>query len=452
MKKLVALALSLVMLISAASTALAYSPEDPITIPFWHTRGSGANYEVLKASVDAFNETVGKEKGIIVEEIYQGNYNTNVTKIQLGSQSGDIPVIAVTSSAHTAMLLDDNLTADMAPYMAETGFDLNNLLNVFLNVPAIHDGEVHTLPYVRSTPVFYYNKTMADAKGLTAPKTIADMETFCKALHTVNAATGEVDTWGFLMLEDTSFIQGGLLWSTGSPLVAEGGTSPALENKSLLRLFSDWRRWVDEGWCKPYAPTNASAECTELFYRGKLAAFIASCGSLGNIKKFAAENGFELGVSYLPYYDEPATGSGGGNICLINGNSDEQLRAGWEFINFIMQDEWVALNAIKTGVETAVSTEELLSAIVGRAENVKHRVIKITEAMESDSVAVQQALADSLAMLNEKAPNDQVLRLKALEAMQKIADGKATKIIIPSELQGLAGMASGIVESVKESM
>ena len=162
MKKLVALALSLVMLISAASTALAYSPEDPITIPFWHTRGSGANYEVLKASVDAFNETVGKEKGIIVEEIYQGNYNTNVTKIQLGSQSGDIPVIAVTSSAHTAMLLDDNLTADMAPYMAETGFDLNNLLNVFLNVPAIHDGEVHTLPYVRSTPVFYYNKTMAD--------------------------------------------------------------------------------------------------------------------------------------------------------------------------------------------------------------------------------------------------------------------------------------------------
>ena len=65
---------------------------------------------------------------------------------------------------------------------------------------------------------------------------------------------------------------------------------------------------------------------------------------------------------------------------------------------------------------------------------------------------MQKALADSLEMLNEKAPNDQVIKLKALEAMQKIADGKATKIIIPSELQGLAGMASGIVESVKESM
>jgi len=64
--------------------------------------------------------------------------------------------------------------------------------------------------------------------------------------------------------------------------------------------------------------------------------------------------------------------------------------------------------------------------------------------------SVQQALADSLALLNEKAPNDQVLKLKSIEAMQKIADGKATKIIIPSEMQGLVGMANGIVEGVKE--
>ena len=173
MKKLLSLVLLLAML---CTSALAYSPEEPITITFWHTRGSGANQEVMKASVDAFNATVGKEKGIFVEEIYQGSYNDNVTKIQLGSQSGDIPVVAVTSSAHTAILLDDELTADMAPYMAETGYDLNNLLDVYLNVPAIHDGEVHTLPQCRSTPVFYYNKTMADAKGLTAPTTIKDME------------------------------------------------------------------------------------------------------------------------------------------------------------------------------------------------------------------------------------------------------------------------------------
>ena len=63
---------------------------------------------------------------------------------------------------------------------------------------------------------------------------------------------------------------------------------------------------------------------------------------------------------------------------------------------------------------------------------------------------MQKATAEAMRMLNEACPNDQVIKLKALEAMQKIADGKATKIIIPSELQGLAGLATGIVEAVKE--
>ena len=63
---------------------------------------------------------------------------------------------------------------------------------------------------------------------------------------------------------------------------------------------------------------------------------------------------------------------------------------------------------------------------------------------------VQQALADSLGILNEKAPNDQVIKLKSIEAMQKVADGQATKIIIPSEMQGLVGLANGIVEGTKK--
>ena len=70
---------------------------------------------------------------------------------------------------------------------------------------------------------------------------------------------------------------------------------------------------------------------------------------------------------------------------------------------------------------------------------------------EAESIRkVQQALADSLQMLNEKAPNEQVIKLKSIEAMEKVADGKATKIIIPSEMQGLVGMASGLIEGVKE--
>ena len=81
-------------------------------------------------------------------------------------------------------------------------------------------------------------------------------------------------------------------------------------------------------------------------------------------------------------------------------------------------------------------------AAILRAEGEKQARIMAAEA-EAEAIAkVQQALADSLKLLNESAPNDQVVKLKALEAMEKVADGRATKIIIPSELQGLAGLAA----------
>ena len=90
-------------------------------------------------------------------------------------------------------------------------------------------------------------------------------------------------------------------------------------------------------------------------------------------------------------------------------------------------------------------------AAILKAEAEKQAAILKADGEAQAIMAVQKAMADSLELLNEKAPNDQVIKLKALEAMQKIADGKATKIIIPSELQGFAGLASGIAETVKET-
>ena len=77
-----------------------------------------------------------------------------------------------------------------------------------------------------------------------------------------------------------------------------------------------------------------------------------------------------------------------------------------------------------------------------RADAAKPAKIMAAEAEAESILKVQQAMADSMRMLNENAPNDQVIKLKALEALEKVADGKATKLIIPSEIQGLAGLAA----------
>ena len=93
-------------------------------------------------------------------------------------------------------------------------------------------------------------------------------------------------------------------------------------------------------------------------------------------------------------------------------------------------------------------------SVLLQADAAKQAKIMAAEAEATSILKVQQALADSMRMLNENAPNDQVIKLKALEALEKVADGKATKIIIPSEIQGLAGLAASakmLVEDGKEA-
>ena len=138
----------------------------------------------------------------------------------------------------------------------------------------------------------------------------------------------------------------------------------------------------------------------------------------------------------------------------IQSSMEKQMKAERDRRQAILQAEGQKKSAI------LIAEGERESAIL-RADAEKQAAILKAEAekeaaiLKADGEAqairtVQQALADSLEMLNQKAPNDQVVKLKAIQAMEKVADGKATKIIIPSEMQGLVGMANGLVEGVKE--
>ena len=84
-----------------------------------------------------------------------------------------------------------------------------------------------------------------------------------------------------------------------------------------------------------------------------------------------------------------------------------------------------------------------------RAEAKKEATIREAEGQAQAILAVQQANAESIRLLNESAPSNQVLTIKSLEAFAKAADGKSTKIIIPSDIQGVAGLATSLSELVK---
>ena len=138
----------------------------------------------------------------------------------------------------------------------------------------------------------------------------------------------------------------------------------------------------------------------------------------------------------------------------IQNSMEKQMKAERDRRQAILQAEGQKKSAIliaegeKESAILRASAEK--EAAILKAEAEKQAAILRADGEAQAILAVQKAMADSLALLNEKAPNDQVIKLKSIEAMQKIADGKATKIIIPSEMQGLVGMANGIVEGIKE--
>ena len=138
----------------------------------------------------------------------------------------------------------------------------------------------------------------------------------------------------------------------------------------------------------------------------------------------------------------------------IQNSMEKQMKAERDRRQSILQAEGQKKSAILIAEgerESAIlKADAEKQAAILRAEAEKQAAILKADGEAQAIRSVQQALADSLELLNQQAPNDSVLKLKAIEAMQKVADGKATKIIIPSEMQGLVGLANGIVESTKE--
>ena len=127
----------------------------------------------------------------------------------------------------------------------------------------------------------------------------------------------------------------------------------------------------------------------------------------------------------------------------IQDSMEKQMRAERERREAILQAQGQKESQI------LVAEGEKQAAIL-RADAAKQSAILEAEGRAEAILKVQQAMADSIKLLNAANPNDQVVKIKALEAFQAAADGKATKIIIPSEIQGLAGLAASAKALLEE--
>mgnify|MGYP002596893643 CR=1 FL=1 len=128
----------------------------------------------------------------------------------------------------------------------------------------------------------------------------------------------------------------------------------------------------------------------------------------------------------------------------IQNSMEKQMKAERDRRQAILQAEGQKKSAI------LIAEGEKESAIL-RADAKKQQQILEAEGEAEAILKVQTATAEGIKLINAASPTDAVLKIKALEAFSAAANGRATKIIIPSEIQGIAGLAEGIVESVKSA-
>ena len=352
--------------------------DDVITVTFWHHRGSGVQYDCVTHAVETFNSTIGAEKGIVVEEAYIGNYDDLYAQTSLAIQSGDTPNIVSCANTYVPYLLEDDALVNMADLDGAAEVR-DNLMDWVLEIGGNTDGNLYSLPYCRSTPLFYYNKDITDELGIEIGETITidELEAFMEAATVVDS-DGTTSRYGFELLNDFGYYNGAWIYQLGSEYMSEDGGSLSLEDGTMEQVLSDWRNWVDAGWCRPFDSTEAEDTMRSMFYNGEIASFCNSCAGLSTVLAGCEETGVNLGVAQFPTYDEDNAVSeiGGAQIEIIScDNSEEEIGASWEFIKFLMSDEEQYYNSMTSGyVPATLSIAEYDDMVTFWEENPEFKV------------------------------------------------------------------------------
>ena len=309
------------------------------TITWWHSN-SGLLQAAAEKMVQEFNATVGKEKGIVVEAVYQGKSNDVLTKTKALLQEdshGSLPDLVQLDASGVLDVRDSEYLLDMEDFAKADSYDLDQILPA-CRLSVTYKGKMIAMPFNSSTILLYYNKTAFDEAGiLSAPKTLDELAMVAQKLL-VRDAKGKVTRYGIANVPTTYELcvwlgqQNGLSYLTDKQNGHTGTPSKVVfdENGTMETFLEKWKALYRTG-----ALENLTSDVNSEFASGKVAMMAASTSKLTTVMQMVGDR-FELGVASLPMVNDQATGGvnvGGGALYAFDngsGNSD----AAWEFVKF----------------------------------------------------------------------------------------------------------------------
>ncbi|WP_018930585.1 ABC transporter substrate-binding protein [Gracilibacillus lacisalsi] len=401
-------------------------------ITLWHSMG-GVNGETLDTLVNQFNQT---QDDIEVEAIFQGDYGESFTKLKTSLRSDSLPTIMQSNFIRSGPMIDTKMVKPIQDFIDQENYDVSELDQNILSAYDM-DGQLYSMPFNASTLLLYYNKDMFEENGLdpnSPPETYEELTEYAEAISDGNQ-------FGASFGINAYFIEQ-LITVQGAELVNNGNGREGLADESLLNsdeaiaTYEWWKDLVDNDLMLNLG-TN-TPDTHEAFLSKKTAMTLASTAGLANLLE-NSEGKFELGTGFIPYpADKEGEGGvsvGGGSLYIMDGQPEEEMLAGWEFIKYLMEPEQQAFWYINTGYfpvnnlaydqtevqetldqfpqfETAINQLEAAlknnsgsnagkGPVIGIYPDAREETQKAMEIMLNDKASPEQALNDAAATITK---------------------------------------------------
>jgi len=327
------------------------TPESPVTFTFWHSM-TAAPAETLMQLANRFNSTHPWAR---VELVFQGGYNDMLSKVLASLGTADLPPLVQIQDTSTRIMVDSDAFIPVQDFIDRDGYDLSDFPGAVLDYYTL-EGKLYPMPFNTSDPLLYYNKIAFREVGLDPekpPATLDEVQEYSRKLVLRDEA-GRVIRAGIALEIKPERLEH-LLAAHGDLYVDNANgrqglpTQVLFDNEAALALFRWWDEMLEEGLALNVGRNPGGIDHLLAIAAGKAAMTIgtsAALGSVVDVLESGEVTGAELGVGFVPVFEEGDRGVlvGGASLWINKDKSIEEQEAAWEYIKYLLapeqQAEW----------------------------------------------------------------------------------------------------------------
>ena len=359
MKKITALLLALLMTLSL-SAALAennpYAVTEPITIEWWHS-----NEDQYTEDINVLCEKFHEQYPLItVIPRYIGSGTVLAENLIAAHAADSVPAVSQVNVGYLAEYFDSGVCTDLEPYLEAYGVDTNDFVKGYRETATRkEDGHMYSLPFLASTQVIYYNKTVAQNEGITLPEKWEDMDAFMQKTTKFND-DGTTARWAMIFAGWGAQYFETFFTNYGVEIIKEDGTSGVADEKSI-EITKQIREWIDKGYCYWAYGSGASTNMRQHFWDQEVFGVVHTC-SLITTYRDKINGAFEFDISGFPAVGDKAyTLLSGNHLVIPKKASQAQKNAGFLFANWVTSGEaslfWAEISGYMPGRYSAMQGE-----------------------------------------------------------------------------------------------